>query len=297
MPKKYAPAASTPPPAHRDPTAAAARRLSWSEESPTGAPLRVLRHCLRPHAVIGAHRHEFAEVFWCEAGSGAHQLGDLRLPLEPGVAAFIRPIDCHGIHAGTKGLTLVNVSFRIQPVAALIRRLGTAWPWQDGRPRSVRLSARARERLAAWCVELSQPQAGRLDLDAFLLDLARLTASREAGRAEPPAWLGDAVEAFRDPAHLPGGTHRLAQLTGRTPSHLNRAIRAWYGRTATALVLDLRLDRAAADLRLGDRSVAEVAAACGIPHLGHFHRRFRARFGTTPRRWRLDAWSAGAGRA
>jgi transcriptional regulator GlxA family with amidase domain len=95
---------------------------------------------------------------------------------------------------------------------------------------------------------------------------------------------------FADPRWLPGGVPALARLVGRGVDHLNRVVRAGQGRTATELVTAMRLDWAASALRMGDRPIADIAADVGLANLGHFYRCFRARFGATPRRYRLAAW-------
>lgn len=40
---------------------------------------------------------------------------------------------------------------------------------------------------------------------------------------------------------------------------------------------------------MSDRAIAAIADEVGLANLGHFYARFRARFGTTPRRYRLGA--------
>ena len=57
--------------------------------------------------------------------------------------------------------------------------------------------------------------------------------------------------------------------------------------TATALINELRLTRAAAELKMTDLPIVRIAAECGIANLSHFYRLFNARFGVTPRRYRL----------
>lgn len=267
-----------------------AYRITWLSEFPNQAPLRILRHCLGSRG-MGRHCHEFAEVFWCESGSAVHQVNGAELSLGPGDVVGMRADDIHG-YRQCAGFTMVNVSFMVAPVQALADRAGMRWPWQAGPlPLMRNFGPAAMERLAAWTTDLAQPGAGESDLDAFLLDLTRLwSAASGPAEAVPPPWFRDACAAFADPRHLPGGTVALARLAGRGPAHLNRQVRRWHACTASELVARLRLDWAARELRLTPRPIAEVAAASGMPHLGHFYRRFQARFGTTPRRWRLDAW-------
>jgi AraC family cel operon transcriptional repressor len=48
------------------------------------------------------------------------------------------------------------------------------------------------------------------------------------------------------------------------------------------------MNHAARELRLGARSIADIAADCGIGDLAHFYALFRAAFKTTPKRYRLE---------
>jgi len=76
-------------------------------------------------------------------------------------------------------------------------------------------------------------------------------------------------------------------VAGRSREHVNRVDRATSGRTATELVNETRLTRAAAELTMTDDPIARIAVARGLPNLSHFYRLFNERFGTTPRRFRL----------
>lgn len=265
--------------------------IPWKTESRGGKPFHLARHCLAPGARIGEHRHGFSEVFWVEAGGGTHRTLAGELPLTPGVAACLRPDDAHGLRAGTQGLIVVNVSFPCASSNALARGRAATWPWRaGGRLHQRRLPPGAMERLHGWAIELSRPGAGRPDLDAFLLDLARLMQREERDVGLPPH-LQLACSIFAEEARLPGGTPALAELCACGPAHLNRLCRRWHGCTASELVARIRLDWASRELRLTARPVADIAAACGMPHLGHFYRRFRQRFGTTPKGWRDAAYS------
>jgi len=85
----------------------------------------------------------------------------------------------------------------------------------------------------------------------------------------------------------------LARATGLSRFHCSRRFLAYAGRTPMAYLMDLRLQEAALRLRGGDEPVVEVAVACGFKDLGHFGRRFKAMFGSSPARYRQSARPAG----
>jgi AraC-like DNA-binding protein/mannose-6-phosphate isomerase-like protein (cupin superfamily) len=238
----------------------------------------------------GQHTHEYAEVFWCESGSAIHQVNGQESRVSAGDVVCIRPDDMHAAIPDPGGFTIVNLTFQPATVAGLAERHAATWPWRPGPlPMQVHLPPRRMERLHAWSAELAVRRATLLDLETFLLDLARMLAEG-GGEADPlPPWLREAIERLRDPERLAGGTPALARLAGRDPAHINRVLRRCLGRTATDLVTELRLDRAAAELRMGDRPVAEIAGLVGLANLSHFYERFQARFGATPARYRQAA--------
>jgi AraC family cel operon transcriptional repressor len=274
---------------------ATAFRIPWTTEGRRGGPLHIARHRYGEGLGFGLHCHEFAEVFWLESGSLDHQVNDRIETLSVGDVACVRPDDIHcGISYGSASATWINVSFPLTLVGDLESRYGPGeWPWAAGGPsRSARIGAAGLDRLRAWTQVLSMPSPRRLDLEGFLLELARLMcpAPHSSAPGGLPPWLAEALLVFADPVHLSGGVPRLAQLCGRSQAHLNRVVRSTKGRTATELVNDVRMDWAAEQLRLTDNSIAEVAAHCGLPNLGHFYRQFHAVFATTPHRYRRAAW-------
>lgn len=267
----------------------------WVSDNRGQGPLWIARHRCPADSGWSLHSHDFAEVFWVESGSGSHEINQHVIPISTGDVVFIRPTDRHASTAGGNGMTILNVSFQPADVAPLIKRHRAAWPWVLGNlPRQVHLRPDRMERLHAWTIELARRQSTGIDLDCFLLDLMRM--AREPGVLSPaerlPLWLQDALAVFTDPLHLASGVPGLARLAGRGVAHLNRVIRRCTGNTATDLVCGLRLDRAAADLRLSDEPVAAIASAVGLPNLGYFYQCFHARFGTTPDRYRRAARQA-----
>jgi AraC family transcriptional regulator len=83
--------------------------------------------------------------------------------------------------------------------------------------------------------------------------------------------------------------HALAELARMSVDHFVRAFREATGETPHRFVLDQRLGHAAAVLKAGRASIAEVARGCGFRSAAHFSVRFQARFGVTPSEYRRSA--------
>lgn len=92
-----------------------------------------------------------------------------------------------------------------------------------------------------------------------------------------------ALKQFIDTRYAePIGYPEFQRLTRLSASHLCRAFTHWLGRTPTAYLNDLRLQRARRLLLQSTMSVKEVATAVGILDTNYFARSFRRKFGTSP---------------
>ena len=124
--------------------------MTWREENQHGATLVIVRHAYRTGGGFTTHRHEFAEVFWCESGEGVHTVNGATQTLRAGDVVFIRPRDAHSCAAtGRDGMAIVNVSFPRQAMRGLAQRCGVIWPWHDGvQPLHLHLAPRRMEMTA-----------------------------------------------------------------------------------------------------------------------------------------------------
>lgn len=258
---------------------------------------------------VKLHCHDFAEVFWVEKGNGSHFINGQTLPLQRGDLVLMRPDDGHhfGIQADGEGaLVMVNLAFPTTTLDFLKERYFSEapdWPWAgDELPTQYKISGSVVESLAAGVENMSMTHQNRLELEAFLagllLQLSRPPMQWLGGGAEErldnqplPVWMENALVAFSEPRYLEQGTPALADLAGRCPEHVNRVLRRHTGRSATEIVSELRLEFAARQLRLTNRALLDIAGDCGISSPSHFHRLFRERFGTSPRRYRLQQQS------
>jgi AraC family cel operon transcriptional repressor len=277
-------------------------RIGLADFLPAGAAYRVSRVKVTPAHRMQPHTHDFAEVFWIEDGSGVHVVNGQRHALTRGDLVLMRPDDVHTFRTrDVGGLTQVSVAFDRATLDFLQHRYydDGAWPWAGA---TLPATYTFEPGELGWSGELAgllfAGPPTRLLLERFLLALLQQLVSPQL-RPGLPGWLDDALRRLGDDTEaLAGGVATLAALAGRSREHVNRVARRATGRTATELVQEVRLNRAAADLRLTDFPISRIASDCGSANLSHFGRLFKARFGLTPRRYRLhhqalvrgDAW-------
>src|SRR5882762_7819345 len=78
----------------------------------------------------------------------------------------------------------------------------------------------------------------------------------------------------------------LARAAGLSRAHFSREFRRIYGESPHAYLLTRRLERAAALLRMTDRSVADVCFSVGLQSVGSFTTSFTRTYGTSPTAYR-----------
>jgi AraC family cel operon transcriptional repressor len=128
-----------------------------------------------------------------------------------------------------------------------------------------------------------------LEIDRFLLDvMPRLQGTPDVSGARTlPKWLGEALDKLRETRQFSDGVKALASLSARTPEHVNATLKMSLGLTATEVLNQARMDYAASQLRISTKKILEICFDSGFENLGHFYKVFKARFGMTPRSYRL----------
>lgn len=86
----------------------------------------------------------------------------------------------------------------------------------------------------------------------------------------------------------------LAAAARLSPAHFSRAFRRAFGESPHAYLLTRRLERAAAMLRLTDRSVADICVGVGLSSVGSFTTTFTRVYGTSPATYRSESPPASA---
>ena len=78
----------------------------------------------------------------------------------------------------------------------------------------------------------------------------------------------------------------LARAAGLSRAHFSREFRRAFGESPHAYLLTRRLERAAALLRISDRSVADICFSVGLQSVGSFTTSFTRTYGVPPTAYR-----------
>ncbi len=166
--------------------------------------------------------------------------------------------------------------------------------WSSGRHSLLdRLAARlcAQARLLAPVSTPARIAAQRFRASSVLLDttatyLDLCTPAPRYDALDPEHLVGRAIAWFEANMHSGVGVGDLAGALSVSPSTLHRSFRRTLHRTATDVLRERRMSRAAWFLRHGRQPVGEVAEMCGYRDQSAFARAAHRYFGMSPRELR-----------
>lgn len=110
----------------------------------------------------------------------------------------------------------------------------------------------------------------------------------------PPPLLGKALDFMRENLHRDISRDEVARHAGISPGHFSRLLKERTGRPFTGLLRQCRVDLACELLQRTEKSLAQIAGACGFCDQSYFTHVFQDMKGVTPGQFRA---AAAAGRA
>jgi AraC-like DNA-binding protein len=105
----------------------------------------------------------------------------------------------------------------------------------------------------------------------------------------PPLLINKALDFMRQNLHRDISRDETARHVGISPGRIAQILKERTGRSFTELLRQFRVDRASDMLRTTDRSIAEIADACGFCDQSYFTHVFQDVKGMTPRQFRDTA--------
>lgn len=258
------------------------------------------------------HAHDFLVLVYVEEGTGSVTVDGAERPLRGGEVHAVPPGQVIGVAAVAK-LTQSrawSVAFTPDAVPALASVSPLAWAHHPllalfaPSAGPGRVAEPDRASWSAWMAdladELTDPdRLGAHETVGALLTRILVAAARLAPSApSTPDPLVERVfaeieERFREPVSATD----VARALGYTPGHLTTVLRRRTGRPLLEWITERRMTEVRRMLRETDLSLDAVATRTGLRDATYLVRRFRARYGTTPQRWRRSMTTAGGTRS
>lgn len=262
---------------------------------PDGAHYHFAQKRIDEKAPPFPHDHDYFEIFIVTRGTVVHGLRSGTEQLEQGRIVFIRPGDRHSLSSpqGSSGAEIINIIFGQEIANHIGDRYSEDFSgrffWHDrADPDSFLLIGPRFERAINIASELGFGRNTRARIEEFLLStMIRVVDFPFDDDPTIPTWLTAACHAARRPEVLRQGARGFVAAAGRGHEHVCRTARKHLGMSPSAFMNERRMEYAALMLGSTDNSIEHVARDCGLENLSHFYRLFRARYGVTPRRYRL----------
>lgn len=243
---------------------------------------------LRPRAL---HTQDYFEVFWLHNGRARLIMSGARQNIFEGDLLFIPAGLPHALQGVGEAGHLVNVAFPESAAMSIMERhpeTATYLNPKSGVPVRIHRDMRELSRVSNAAIALENAPRTALSLEAFLLPLlSELVANHRVLPPTTPPWLVDALLAAEDPEVFRKGASGLVEQCGKAHAHVSRMMQQHLGQTPSDYINALRMDYAARQLKGTPDQLTEIAEEVGIQNMSHFHRLFRARFGMTPRKYRV----------
>ncbi len=242
-----------------------------------------------------AHTHDFPECFLVTAGSGRHFWNGHNLPVARGYLVWISARDTHHFQGPRCG-TLEIANLALAPswwrgFASL-----AAWPPPDGSDSTAPLQRRLPPSeivTLEWRLQ-GLFAAGESERHALIETVASIVRLLGCGRAsqrnvdavEPAEWLRRLATEIADSRYINLPLSHWQKRSGRSPEHLARSCRRFFGTTLSELRLRARMEYAKDRLLRTEDKLVIIALEAGFQNLSYFYRVFRRREGCTPQVWR-----------
>jgi len=269
--------------------------------SPEDAHL-LARVTVRRGETIRQHTHDFAEIHWVEQGEVEHRVNGVSVPIRANHLLMMRPADVHGFECrGDRDFVFVILAFRRKSLTHLRKRYFSDVPSFYGGasrlPKTVDLDSEQLRLAAAQADILANAPRTLFHLERFLLNLFFIIDSHtpQDVHASCPDWLRQAYVSIQHPEALTGGVKAFKQLCSRSEAHVSRACRQWLNATPSQIVTRFRMDHAAKQLSMTERSILDISMECGFDSLSHFYRLFKQRHGISPNEYRVRNKFTGGG--
>jgi AraC family L-rhamnose operon transcriptional activator RhaR len=264
---------------------------------PGGHPVASARFLLA--GSLPAHSHDFLELAFVLAGSGAHVSRGGDSDLREGSVVLVRPGQWHG-YRECSDLDVFNLylgpELAHHELSWLFDFPALARFFLQGGQLRTELSSESRSQVASWLEDLGGRTPQKVSASSIISlglascvlgKVAEIAASDDAPAQPLSQPVRDALSAmYADLAHS-WTIAELARLTNISSSHLQHSFTAQVGSPPMSWLAGVRAERAAMLLIQTDLTTTEIGRQVGWSDGNYASRRFRQAYGTSPRQYRV----------
>ncbi|MBQ9031547.1 MAG: helix-turn-helix domain-containing protein [Parasporobacterium sp.] len=263
---------------------------------------------IRPHTRFVAfpeHTHDYVEMVYMCSGSTSHQVNHAKILLQEGEMLMLGPNTLQSIEAASEQDVAVNFIVRPEFFSGTLPFLGE----EETPLRRFVTSCLTGDREAGWLLfHVAEILPIQNLIENLLYTLTEQIPNRRGILQSTMGLLfaqflnhTDSLE-FRDPNqnavlsvlryieehYSDGSLGEIAADLHYDLPYLSRLIHRNTGQNYTQLLQEKRLSQAAWLLKNTDRRVDEISVSVGYENISYFHRIFAARFGQSPRAYRIS---------
>jgi len=252
------------------------------------------------------HCHDFDEMVLVEKGSGLHITEDGDIPIFRGDIFLIKAGRPHN-YENVKNLEIVNMLFvpdALDMPLYDLKNTSGYYSFFEARPQ-LRGAYRSKSRMTLNEEQFRHAQEIILEIEreqkknepgnryiravAFMRLIGLVCRAFSEADHKPSDDLGQisrVIRFFEQNFSRPVRLEELTPLCGRSVSSVVRLFREALGQSPIDYLINLRLEKAAAQLRDTDAPIGEIAAATGFSDSNYFSKMFRRKFEQSPRGYR-----------
>lgn len=246
------------------------------------------------------HRHQYHEIFLTQDDGVIHLINGKEIVLKSNTLVLVRPDDLHSYKfAEGSNAKFINLAFSSSIAQELFDYIGNSIPLdtmlsQEFPPMAF-LSKHDTQRIRSrfeYINTINRSDIQRISLEFKILLFEMFTRHFSQFTAETsndiPAWLDDVCRSMQRDKNFIHGIPKMLELSGKSPEHLSRSMKKYYGITPTAFIENLRLNYTVNMLINSSMPILDICFESGFQNVSWFNTLFKKKFGMSPSKFRNE---------
>jgi len=245
------------------------------------------------------HTHDYYEIFLSLSGDTVHHVNNSQQKITPGSLVFIRPSDkhCYEMIGENKTFEFINFAFSKKNKDKIFYYFDDIYDLSkltsSPLPPIIQLLPHDAKNLekkfkAINSFPYNNHTEQQLSFRHILIDIIPkfFNTDNKETTDEIPYWLIRAYNEMHKIENFVDGITKMAEISNKTPEHLSRTLKKYYGISPSQLVTELRLNYATNLLTNTNMKIIDICFETGFCNLSTFYSIFCDVHGMTPKEYR-----------